>query len=332
MNSKTILITGGSGYIGSHLTHALLQQHQEVMIFDVSHPHPDLLECGAQYVFGDVRKLSEVMKVFSKTTPHRVVHLAAISEVTDKGFFEKDVSDITIQGGANVLAAMKKHGCSSIVFASSAAVYGNTIGKAKEAGICHPLSEYGRAKFAFEKKLKRASLEDGINVVIFRLFNVGGFINGVPLTQRTVNKKTLLLSAVRTLEGIQPVLPIYGSHFPTKDGSALRDHVHISDVIRAFLLVLQDNVKGYSPLLVNIGSGIGTTNMEVIQTIERKYGKCIALSLESGREYEVPSSIASIRLAKNILGWSPISSNIALIVESILKNYRHVNDLKYPIC
>jgi UDP-glucose 4-epimerase len=293
MKKKVILITGGSGYIGTHLIHSMKLLPYRVVSFDLCSPK---IKEGfdSSYIQGDISDVKKLDSVFLRFKPDCVVHLAAKTKIGSSKYDDRLLEETNVCGARAVLSCMKKYRCERIVFASSASVYGNYMRPVTEVDVLNPMSEYGKTKKTFEEDIvKHAGFS---NYVILRLFNVvGNTVIPDFITDKT--NTSLIVSALRVALGKQKTLSIFG------DGSATRDYVFIGDVVEAFLVsvrrVFSEEIGG----IFNIGSGTGTSCLEVVQIIENGLHIHIPIVYRKPRLDEIVYSVANTRLAQDTLGW-----------------------------
>lgn len=315
MNHSPVIITGGSGYIGSHVVQLLAKKGFDPIIFDRTPPHDS---AHARYERGDVRIYENLRRVFVRYHPAGIIHLAAQTSVTEAERQPRECADVNVRGTRNVIAAMKESGCLSVVFSSSAAVYGNTRGKIIESAPIKPLGVYGKTKAEAERELMNQKETGMITAVVLRLFNVAGAVRGVPAIPNYKRQHTLISNAFRVAYGHKKKLTLYGAHFPTLDGSAARDYVHVLDVAGAILAAFAYIQNEGHNVVANVGSGVGTTNLEVIHMIEEMTRRHIPIILAPQERHNIVSSVAGGSVARRILGWSPVRSDIGRIIQSYI--------------
>ena len=318
MKNKTILVTGGSGYIGSHFVWTLVNAGMNPVIFDIQ-PPANVIHRRAEYFQGDVNNVHHLEDAFSKYAPMYTVHLAAQTHIVSDHDSRGNLWDVNTGGSTNVLATAITHGCRRIIFTSSSAVYGDAMGPIKETKALRPVSMYGKTKKFFEEILVREAKRKSISAVILRLFNVAGYDLTVPLSPRVKGRDTLITNAINS-QLQNTTLTIYGSEYATKDGTAVRDYVHVTDVVHALVTAISYQDSNL-PLIANIGSGQGVTNLEVVGLIEGLTRRSIRRTFVHKRRGEVGHSIANIGLASRALDWSPHQSSLRRIIQSSIDAY-----------
>lgn len=311
-----LLITGGAGFIGSHLCVLLLQQgHRLVVLDDFSNSSPEALRrveelAGAplRLIEGDIRDPAALERAFAGDTPiEAVIHLAGCKAVGESVADPLRYWDVNVGGSMRLLAAMRHAGCRTIVFSSSATLYGFTsVVPIPESAPVAPVKPYGETKAAVERLLADvAASEPGWRVALLRYFNpcgahpsgrIGEDPGGLP------NNLFPFVSQVAI--GRRPFLRVFGADWPTADGTGVRDYIHVMDLAdghRAALEVLL--AEAPQRLTLNLGSGEGHSVLDVVRAYERASGRPIAYRIEDRRPGDVAVSVADPALAAERLGW-----------------------------
>jgi UDP-arabinose 4-epimerase len=309
---KSVLVTGAAGYVGSHCCRAFAQAGWRVTAFDdLSLGWRDFVKWGP-LIEGDVRDRAAVAAAIEAARPDVVVHLAGLSSVAES-FAEASLYEAVNLEGTRVLAgAMRAAGLDRLVFSSSAAVYGapgaEPVGESDPAV---PLSPYGASKLAAE----RAAAGAGLAVMALRYFNAAGADDRAGIGERRRHETHLIpLMAQARLRGEPWVL--FGDDFPTPDGTAVRDYVHVADLARAHLAAARHLLRGGAPAAVNLGAGRGVSVLEVAAAFERVTGARPPHSTRPRRQGDPPALVAATALARSLLGWRPVRSDIDDIVAS----------------
>jgi len=309
---KKILVIGGAGYIGSVVVKRLCDQDYNVTVFDnLSTGRINLVDKRAKFHKLDVINLEQLRKYFKRFGQFdAVIHFAAAKDAGES-MVSPTPYTLNIVGISNVLICMDENNCKKIVFSSSAAVYGTPKKKIiDEKSETNPINYYGFSKLEGERiidwyrKIKRFS------AICFRYFNVAG--DELGYTEKKANN---LFPAIKeVLEGRRKELQIYGNAYKTKDGTCIRDYIHVSDLADAHVLALDSNYNG----IINLGTGRGYTVLEVLSMFEKISGKNIAKKIVPRREGDPVALICSNALAKKILGWKP-KHDLKKMVEDTIK-------------
>ena len=324
---KKVLITGGLGYIGSHITLMLFQLGFDVYIIDSfincspinlrnlkELDHKNLLN-GIHVNKGDIRDLSFLERLFSDHSKNEnkftaVIHLAGLKSVYESTLDPIAYWDVNVNGTINLLKIMRKYDCKNIIFSSSATVYGNTEKTLlKEDLPFNPSNPYGETKVAIERILSDVFYSDLGNWKIcnLRYFNpVGADPSGLFGEKFSLNPYNLLPYLNLVATGEKRSLSIFGNDWPTKDGTPIRDYVHVSDLAYGHVLAMNYLVSNDNQVLnINIGTGKGNSVLELIDTFQRVNNCEIRYEFKERRPGDVASLVADNDLLKNIFKWSP---------------------------
>jgi UDP-glucose-4-epimerase GalE len=312
----TILVVGGAGYIGSHVCKELKAKGFAPVVFDnFSNGHKEAVKWG-ELVEGDLLNLIQLDRLFLEKKPVAVVHLASLIDCRESMEEPGKYWLTNLMGTLKLLEMMVKYGVRNLVFSSTAAVYG--IPKHVPIVEDHPFAPvnvYGETKLAAEKMI--ASFLP-IKSVILRYFNAAGADSSGVIGEN--HRKETHLIPLAILAGLKkmPPLQIYGTDFETRDGTAIRDYVHVTDLAKAHVKALQWLLDGKESLVVNLGSGQGSTVKEVIAKVEEKLGGQVPKVVGERKKGDPPVLVADIRKAKETLGWKP-ESDLDTIVTSAVR-------------
>ena len=307
-----ILVTGGAGYIGSTATAILADRGYEVVVLDdLSMGHADAVDPRATFIEGSILDADLLRNALVGC--EAVIHFAGKSLVGESVEKPELYHQVNVDGSQNLLEAMAIHGIDKIVFSSSAATYGQPIDNPiTEESFASPTNPYGSSKLAIDKMITAA----GISAISLRYFNVAGAYqssNGW-LAERH-NPETHLIPLVLRATEENP-LKIFGTDWDTKDGTCIRDYVHVIDLIEAHILAL-GALKPHVHEIVNLGSGGGYSVREVISEATKVLGRPVP-SVESPRRAGDPATlVASITKAKSLLGWEPTRDLETMISDAV---------------
>jgi UDP-glucose 4-epimerase len=307
MSKKYTLVTGGAGYIGSHMAGMLIEAGHDVVIFDnLSTGVRPWLPKGAAFVKGDLLADGAIGKVFKKFPIGAVIHFAAKIVVPESMSRPAYYYQNNVGGTTNLLSAMVEHQVRRIVFSSTAAVYGNPQKvPVIESSPTLPLNPYGMSKLMVEQILKDMAQAGSIDFIALRYFNVAGWdtkrawpVKGRPIPTHLVS------NAMKALRGGGP-LTVCGKDFKTHDGTGVRDFIHVVDLAQAHLLALKAMSKGIKNEVFNLGNGNGFSVLDVIKEASMVAGKPVPHSFGPRRPGDPATIVASSAKAKKILGWKP---------------------------
>ena len=307
-----ILVTGGAGYIGSTATAILADRGYEVIVFDdLSMGHANAVDSRATLIQGTLLDADALRSALAGC--QAVIHFAGKSLVGESVEKPELYHHVNVDGTQNLLDAMAIHGIDKIVFSSSAATYGQPVDDPiTEESVASPTNPYGASKLAIDKMITATK----ISAISLRYFNVAGaFKSSNGWLPERHNPETHLIPLVLRATETNP-LKIFGTDWDTKDGTCIRDYVHVVDLIEAHILAL-DALKPHTHEIVNLGSGGGYSVREVITTAEEILGRPVP-AIESPRRAGDPATlVASIVKAKSLLGWVPTRDLKTMISDAV---------------
>lgn len=316
-----ILVTGGAGYIGSVMTDVLVDRGHDVTVFDnLSRGHRDAVSPHAAFVEGDLVDTRHVLGTLNEKRIEAVIHMAGDALVGESMEQPGRYYRNNLIAGLSLLDAMREAGVKPIVFSSTCAVYGVPEGTPLDERMAtRPINPYGETKLAFERALNWSHRAHGLNVVVLRYFNAAGA--GSRSGERHEPETHLIPIVLDVAAGTRPNVTIFGDNYPTRDGTCVRDYIHVLDLADAHLLAL-DFLRPNEPRMeiYNLGcGGDGHTNREVISCVEKVTGKRIATVTGPNRPGDPPVLVASSDKARRELGWKPSRESLDVIIESAWK-------------
>ena len=305
-----ILVTGGSGYIGSVTLARLLQAGHRVHVFDnLERGHREALPPGIPLTVGDLRDAAAIADTMAAVRPDAVMHFAAYALVGESMRQPELYFVNNVTGGSNLLEAMRAAGVKQIVFSSSCATYGEP-GSADidESTLQSPTNPYGESKLIFEKMLRWYSGIHGFRTIALRYFNACGATE--TLGEDHADETHLIPLVLRVALGQSPHVKIFGDDYDTPDGTCIRDYVHVVDLAEAHLQALERGVTG----AMNLGTGRGFSVKEVVEACRRVTGHPIPAIISPRRPGDPGRLVARAALAGEKLGWQPRFTEIDEIV------------------
>lgn len=313
--TSNILITGAAGYIGSVVTERLLAEGYSVIALDnLGQGHRQALGTGAHFIEGDLADTALLDTLFSNYHITEVMHFAAFSIVHHSMINPREYFYNNVVCGMNLLNCMVEHGVTGLVFSSSAAVYGmpETVPVTESASLA-PVNPYGESKLIFEKILKWYKLAYGLDSISLRYFNAAGATNSCG--EHHEPETHLIPNVLKAALGKMEHIPIFGNDYGTKDGTCVRDYVHVLDITDAHLEALR-RIHGAGVRSYNLGSARGYSVLEVIKTAQEVTGVSIPMVFEPRRAGDPPVLVASSELARKELNWTPRRSDLEAILKS----------------
>ncbi len=315
MNHGNWLITGGAGYIGSHIATEFSRLALPFSIIDHDENKLEVrLPNIAQKFFGDIRDTRDLDLIFSENAFSGVIHLAALKSVGESQKYPDLYEKTNIQGTQNILSMMEKYGVMNLVFSSTAAVYGETHnGIVTELTKIKPISHYGKTKVQSELLIEEAHKKFSLNFVNLRYFNVAGSLNKKLRDDSKDNLIPIVINQIRN--GVNP--KIFGNDYPTPDGTAIRDFIHVVDTVDAHLAAVNYLTNGGSSQTLNVGTGTGTSVLEIVTEIISQMGSDLVPNFVDRREGDIGIVVADPSKAEHVLGFKA-KHDLAEMVASVL--------------
>ena len=305
---KTVLITGGAGYIGSHMVRLLLEKGLKPVIFDnLSTGHKEFIPKGVPFFKGDLRKIGDIQRFFKQYAVDAVIHYAAAIVVPESVSDPVKYYENNVSATVNLLKAMDEAKVRFIVFSSSACVYGNPrINPIIEDTPLTIESPYGATKVMAEQILGDMARAGRINFIALRYFNVAGAHPNGGIGIKMDKPTHLIPNVMRVACGLKKELTVFGDDYPTRDGTCVRDFVHVVDLCEAHLLALKALGQGkVKDEIINLGNGLGFSVKEIIDEAVKVTGQPIPCTIVPRRPGDAVNVVASYDKAKRLLGWQP---------------------------
>ena len=315
---KNILITGGAGYIGSHISEILIKKKKKIFILDnLSTGHKRLINKKAKFILGDITNKNKIKKIFKKNKIDSVIHLAAALSVGESQKKPNKYKWINIEGTKRLLSSIKNSNVKNIIFSSTCAVYKDGLDKVSERSKLKPTSVYGKTKLIGENLIQKFSKDNKINYGILRFFNVAGASSTGKIGQ--INKGDQLFKNLSLeLNKKHPVFKVYGDDYKTKDGTCIRDYIHVSDIAKIHYEVLKKINKLNNSVILNCGYSKGISVKEVIKAFKKNTRKKIIVKILERRKGDMAKITANSSKLKKFISWKPKYDNLDKIVKSCL--------------
>lgn len=319
-DNEHILLTGGCGYIGSHISKLLYEKGLKVVVFDnLSTGFAESLVNDEILIVGDLGSRSDIRGVFNSYNIKSVLHLAASIVVSEsvrdpcKYYRNNTINSI------NLFEECVNAGVENIIFSSTASVYGEVSDGVlvKEQDVAFPKSPYAQSKLMSESVLQDlCKAHKSLNSVILRYFNVAGADLGGQIGQRTANATHLIKVACQAALGVKDSFTIYGTDYSTPDGTCVRDYIHVEDLAEAHLASLDYLSQGGESLIANCGYGVGYSVKDVVNMVSKVHGSDLAYREGPRRRGDLTAVVADSSRARNILGWKPKHGSLEKIVRT----------------
>lgn len=312
-----VFVTGGAGYIGSH---ACKQLHQHgycpVVIDSMVYGHEWAVNWGPLEKC-DLRDTQFLDKLFKKYSPVAVIHFAAYSYVAESVQHPGKYYDNNVGGTISLLEAMRQNDCPRIIFSSSCSTYGKPDKlPIDENTPVDPISPYGMSKLMVEHILRDYDQAYGIKHFALRYFNAAGADLDRMVGEAHSPETHLIPLTIKSVLGVFPEITIYGTDYPTRDGTAIRDYVHVNDLASAHIMSLEKLTQNSGSQTLNLGTGNGASVKEIVRAVEKISGKKMPLKLRERRPGDPPELVACADKAKQVLNWRPKMSDLQTIISS----------------
>ena len=297
-----VLVIGGAGYIGSHTARALRRAGHDVVVFDNLSTGYEFLASGFELIRGDVLDAEALRRVLPRADA--IMHFAAHAYVGESVTSPRKYFRNNVEGGLTLLNAALDSGVKKIVFSSTCAVYGEPAKvPIEENTVRQPVNPYGVTKLFFEQALEAYDRAYGLRFASLRYFNAAGADDSGEIGELHDPETHLIPLALSAAAGTGPELQIFGSDYPTPDGTCVRDYIHVNDLASAHVKALEHLALGKQSFAVNVGTGRGHSVREVIFAVEKATGKSVPHTVGPRRPGDPPALVANPANAKSLLEW-----------------------------
>jgi len=329
MRGGTVIVTGGAGYIGSHTCKSLAQAgFLPVTLDNMVYGHEWAVKWGP-LVKADLADSTAVERVFAAYKPLAVLHFAAFAyvgeSVTAPGKYYRN----NVAGTLNLLDAMLQHGCSNIVFSSTCATYGVPAAvPISEDQSQRPINPYGWSKYMVERILSDYERAHGLRYCALRYFNAAGADPDGEIGEAHSPETHLIPLLIEAALGRRPRVEIFGTDYPTADGTAVRDYIHVTDLAAAHERALAHLLAGKGSALLNVGTGQGHSVREVVKAVQAVTGREVPVTHSPRRPGDPPELVADPRRAMEVLGWQPQRVDLESIVATAVRWHQSHNKVR----
>ncbi|MGI5895441.1 MAG: UDP-glucose 4-epimerase GalE [Oscillospiraceae bacterium] len=321
-----ILICGGAGYIGSNINKLLSQKGYDTIVFDnLVYGHRELVKWG-RLIEGDLSDMQAIDRVFDQNKIDAVFHFAAYAYVGESVHEPAKYYHNNVTCTLNLLEAMRKHGCEKIIFSSTCATYGipETVPITEDMPQ-NPINPYGATKLMVERIFKDYAAAYGLKFAVLRYFNAAGADPEGEIGEWHQPETHLIPLVLDAAAGVRESIQVFGTDYPTPDGTCVRDYIHVYDLATAHLLALEHLNHGGQSDFFNLGNAKGTSVLEVIDTVKAVTGRDFRVDYVPRRAGDPPMLVGSSEKAASVLGWKPKYADIESIVSHAWNWYQKLN-------
>ena len=310
-----ILVVGGAGFIGSHVSKMLSCHHYHPIIFDnLSSGHKEAVTCGT-FIQGDLANPHDLDHVFETHSITAVLHFAALIDVGESVIDPLKYYTHNVAYTLNLIEAMRKFGVKTLIFSSSAAIFGHPEEvPMPETHACRPISPYGQTKLMIENILNDCDRAYGIKSSCLRYFNAAGGDPKGEIKNFKVKETNLIPLVLRSLKDSTQSITIFGTDYPMHDGTCIRDYIHLEDLGSAHILAMEKLLQGGSSSNYNLGNGNGFSVREVITAAEKTTGLKVKTIEGPRRPGDPPILVANATKARKELGWTPVYPDLVEMI------------------
>lgn len=312
----SILITGGAGYIGSHIVEQLIKKKNDIIILDnLETGHKKLINKEAKFIKGDIKDIKLVKKIIIENNIKTIIHLAAYLNISESEKKKSKYKKNNIDGTRNLVLACKNSKVKNFIFSSSCSIYGNIRGSVSEKKKPNPQGYYAYTKFAGERLIIKYSKKYKYKYGILRYFNVAGASKTGKIGEIETSHGHLIKNiAIQSLKK-RPVISIFGANYKTKDGTCIRDYIHVSDLSDIHIKGLNYLKKVKKSFILNCGYGKGYSVLEIVNIL-KKIKKNLVIKYQDRRPGDIAQIYSNTKKFKKLLKWTPKYNDIRKIIQS----------------
>lgn len=313
-----ILVTGGAGYIGSHMVSELLKSSVTPVVFDnLGSGHKEAIPANATFIKGDLEDSELLASVFEEEKIDAVMHFAAYISMAESMENPKIYFKNNSFNTLNLLDLMVRFNVKNFIFSSTAGVYGNPVKiSITEDHPCHPTNPYGESKLMVEKMLRWYDQAYGVKSVVLRYFNAAGAALDGKNGEGHDPETHIIPIAIKTALGQIESFDIFGTDYPTLDGTCIRDYIHVVDLVQAHILALDRLINTQHSITYNVGTGKGYSNKQIVEAVQKVSGKTFKVDYLQRRPGDASELVASADKIKKELNWEPKYSDLETIVST----------------
>jgi len=328
--NNNILITGGAGYIGSHIVEEFDKNKNNIFILDnLVTGFKRLINKKATFIKGDIKNIALIKKIIKKNNINSIIHLAAYLNISEAEKNKKKYNQNNIIGTFNLIKACKNSNVRNIIFSSSCSIYGDVKGSVSEKKKPNPQSYYAFTKYKGEEIIKKYSKKYNYKYAILRYFNVAGASKSGKIGEIEISHNHLFKNIAISSLKKRPVVNIFGNNYNTKDGSCIRDYIHVVDLANIHIEALKKINLSKRSIILNCGYGKGISVNQVVKKFQKIIKKKIIINYNNRRPGDVAQVYASILKLKKLLNWKPKYNNLGVMLKSAIMWEKKLNNIKF---
>jgi len=328
--NNNILITGGAGYIGSHIVEEFDKNKNNIFILDnLVTGFKRLINKKATFIKGDIKNIALIKKIIKKNNINSIIHLAAYLNISEAEKNKKIYNQNNIIGTFNLIKACKNSNVRNIIFSSSCSIYGDVKGSVSERKKPNPQSYYAFTKYKGEEIIKKYSKKYNYKYAILRYFNVAGASKSGKIGEIEISHNHLFKNIAISSLKKRPVVNIFGNNYNTKDGSCIRDYIHVVDLANIHIEALKKINLSKRSIILNCGYGKGISVNQVVKKFQKIIKKKIIINYNNRRPGDVAQVYASILKLKKLLNWKPKYNNLGVMLKSAIMWEKKLNNIKF---
>jgi len=328
--NNNILITGGAGYIGSHIVEEFDKNKNNIFILDnLVTGFKRLINKKATFIKGDIKNIALIKKIIKKNNINSIIHLAAYLNISEAEKNKKKYNQNNIIGTFNLIKACKNSNVRNIIFSSSCSIYGDVKGSVSEKKKPNPQSYYAFTKYKGEEIIKKYSKKYNYKYAILRYFNVAGASKSGKIGEIEISHNHLFKNIAISSLKKRPVVNIFGNNYNTKDGSCIRDYIHVVDLANIHIEALKKINFSKRSVILNCGYGKGISVNQVVKKFQKIIKKKIIINYNNRRPGDVAQVYACILKLKKLLNWKPKYDNLGVMLKSAIMWEKKLNNIKF---
>ena len=328
--NNNILITGGAGYIGSHIVEEFDKNKNNIFILDnLVTGFKRLINKKATFIKGDIKNIALIKKIIKKNNINSIIHLAAYLNISEAEKNKKIYNQNNIIGTFNLIKACKNSNVRNIIFSSSCSIYGDVKGSVSERKKPNPQSYYAFTKYKGEEIIKKYSEKYNYKYAILRYFNVAGASKSGKIGEIEISHNHLFKNIAISSLKKRPVVNIFGNNYNTKDGSCIRDYIHVVDLANIHIEALKKINLSKRSIILNCGYGKGISVNQVVKKFQKIIKKKIIINYNNRRPGDVAQVYASILKLKKLLNWKPKYNNLGVMLKCAIMWEKKLNNIKF---